>query len=213
MANLSWEMVIIDGGSTDSTIDIVNNLVCDLIVVSESDSGIYDAMNKGIRLATGDWLLFIGSDDYLNSKLDHCVLEMAFNKARYDNIDFISFSSIRDYGYSQEKLISRPRLLPFFNSIPHPSTFIKKSEILEGYSLNYKIASDYDFFLKKFLSGSSFLIIDDSLSIHSYGGFSSDSIKSQDEVHFIQQSLLTRKVYLMVVIVTKIKRWIKSLWR
>jgi len=213
MANLAWEMVIIDGGSTDSTVDIVNSLVCDLIVVSEPDGGIYDAMNKGVRLATGDWLLFIGSDDYLNSKLDPYILETAFNKAKYNKIDFISFSSIRDYGYSQEKLISSPRLLPFFNSIPHPSTFIKKSEILEGYSLKYKIASDYDFFLKKFLSGGKFLIINDSLSIHSYGGFSSDSLKSQDEIRLIQQRLLSRQVYLIVIFITKIKRWVKSLWR
>lgn len=62
------EYIIIDGGSTDRTCDIINSYISQIsIFVSEPDNGIYDAMNKGLDMATGDYLLFLGSDDHLMS--------------------------------------------------------------------------------------------------------------------------------------------------
>ena len=63
---IGFEVVVIDGASTDDTIRIVNQYNDSrIIVVSESDSGIYDAWNKGIKVSKGEWLLFLGSDDFL----------------------------------------------------------------------------------------------------------------------------------------------------
>ena len=61
------ELIIIDNCSTDSTLNIINkyNLRINLRVFSEPDSGIYDALNKGVVLASGEYILFLGSDDYL----------------------------------------------------------------------------------------------------------------------------------------------------
>lgn len=205
-ADLIWELVVVDGSSTDATVDIVRSFKCDIKLISETDSGIYDAMNKGIKMATGDWLIFIGSDDYLNVKIDPLELKKSFDKAKIGHLNFISFASIRDYGCNQEKLVPRPYLLPFINSIPHPSTFIRKKEVAKGYSLKYEIASDYDFFLRKFISGSKFLKINSSLVIHSYGGTSSNLIKSQNEVSSIQKDLLSSPIYFIVYALTIIKK-------
>lgn len=60
------ELLIIDGCSTDRTMDIVREFAESIdVIVSEVDKGIYDAWNKGIRLATGEWIMFLGADDYL----------------------------------------------------------------------------------------------------------------------------------------------------
>lgn len=60
-----WELLIVDGGSTDDTMDIVREYADRVRYVSEPDGGIYDAMNKGIAMASGEWLYFIGADDSL----------------------------------------------------------------------------------------------------------------------------------------------------
>lgn len=72
----NWEHIIIDGVSTDKTIDIVRMYPDSRIKINiEKDNGIYDAMNKGIKMAKGDWLYFLGSDDWL---YDEFVLEGVF---------------------------------------------------------------------------------------------------------------------------------------
>jgi glycosyltransferase involved in cell wall biosynthesis len=208
---IAWELVIVDGGSTDATVDIVRSFKCNLKLISEVDGGIYDAMNKGIKISSGDWLLFIGSDDYLNIKIDGMKLKKSFKVAKINRFDFISFTSVRDYGYKQERLTAKPRLLPFTNSIPHPSTFIRKNTAIKGYSLKYKIASDYEFFLKKFINGSKFLVIDEILTVHSYGGTSSDIEKSQNEVKAIQKRILPGPAYFIVSSLTIIRKKVKKI--
>ena len=60
------EYIIIDGGSADGTVDIIEKYVDRISYwVSEPDKGIYDAMNKGLKVANGDWAIFMGSDDYV----------------------------------------------------------------------------------------------------------------------------------------------------
>ena len=61
----SYELIIVDGGSTDNTKDILSKYSSSLIYISEKDQGIYDAMNKGIKKSVGRWLYFIGADDIL----------------------------------------------------------------------------------------------------------------------------------------------------
>ena len=71
------EYIVVDGGSTDGTIDILNRYKKNIsTLISEPDHGIYDAMNKGIRLATGDFLVFINSGDKFSS---HDILEKIFS--------------------------------------------------------------------------------------------------------------------------------------
>ena len=84
----NFELLIIDGKSTDNTLEIVRKFANDkrLKCTSESDSGIYDAMNKGIHKAKGEWIYFLGYDDFL---IDNDVLQEFANAIKTDQPDFI----------------------------------------------------------------------------------------------------------------------------
>jgi glycosyltransferase involved in cell wall biosynthesis len=83
-AGASMELVVVDGGSRDGTLDIVRELCPQARSISEPDRGIYDAMNKGISLAGGEWIYFLGADDALHSPDTLRRLEPHLNDPRLD---------------------------------------------------------------------------------------------------------------------------------
>jgi glycosyltransferase involved in cell wall biosynthesis len=81
------ELIIVDGESVDNTNEIINQYNKNInIFICEKDNGIYDAMNKGIVAASGDWLLFLGGDDVL---YDSEILASIFNDSNFDKVDFL----------------------------------------------------------------------------------------------------------------------------
>jgi|GEM_PF-745985 glycosyltransferase involved in cell wall biosynthesis len=150
----NYEIIFTDNASTDETLKIVSdfqaaNKHIRLKLSSEPDRGIYDAMNKGVALAEGQWLYFMGSDDrfYSPSVLSLVDAEIAKEYADlvYGNVQGIS-SNIR-YVYD-----TLPKVLA--TGIHHQSVFYRSLLFrdLGGYDLRYKIASDYHFTLKVFLN-------------------------------------------------------------
>lgn len=144
------ELIIIDGGSTDETISIIKKFQHPEIKwISERDNGIYDAMNKGICLASGDWLYFMGADDYFKNE---SVLEAVFceDLSEVDIVygDVYSIQLKRNYDgpTNTEKLL--------FSNLCHQSIFYRKSvfERLGNYSLDFKLFSDWEFNLRCFLN-------------------------------------------------------------
>lgn len=146
----SFEFIIIDGNSNDNSLEVINKYKKSICFwVSEEDNGIYQAMNKGIKVAKGEYLLFLNSGDVLNG-----------NKAIENYVNHPNFKGDVIYGnYKFEKgeKIYPEKLTPlhFFNSsLPHQSSFIKKELFSKFgfYDENYKIVSDKAFFIKCFLS-------------------------------------------------------------
>ena len=149
------EYIIIDGNSTDDTIDIVNSygnkISC---LISEDDDGLYDAMNKGIRIATGDVVGILNSDDfyYTNHVISDVAEVFIFNDVDsvYGDllyVDTIDTDSIRRYWKSGIFNIKKIRK---GWTIPHPTLFVKK-EIYKKfglYSIRLKNASDYEMILR-----------------------------------------------------------------
>lgn len=143
------EYIIIDGGSTDGTLDIIKQYESKIdLWISESDKGIADAMNKGLSLATGEYILFLHSDDYL---LDSSVLEKA---AMYltDSHDIVMFSIVLER--NGKRWTAKSRGLNFWinfkTGIFHQSVFCSKSlfQKIGTFDNQFHIVMDYDFFLR-----------------------------------------------------------------
>ncbi|WP_203257353.1 glycosyltransferase family 2 protein [Hyunsoonleella ulvae] len=144
----SFETIVIDGGSTDSSVDVILNYKDEISYwVSEKDNGIYNAMNKGIRSANNEYVLFLNSGDVFSSKsaLADAIPFIVEEDLISFNINFIGKETVR--------LVSPPKEMTFSymyaKTLPHPSTFIKKSlfEIVGFYDESFKIASDWKFYI------------------------------------------------------------------
>jgi len=147
------QYIVIDGGSTDNTISIINKYKDNVdIFITEPDNGIYDAMNKGLRLATGDIIGTLNADDYLAD--DDVLSDVAEVFAQqninilYGNLDFIDPN-----GKIVRKWRSGKYKSGMFNwgwMPPHPTFYCKRElfEGLGGYRLDYGSAADYELMLR-----------------------------------------------------------------
>lgn len=146
------EHIIIDGSSTDGTVEVISDHIRHQdIFISEKDFGIYDALNKGISVSTGDVIVFLHSDDvFSNHNLVEDVMK-AFLSAEFD-IVYGDVSFFRDSNFSKDVrryksgAISRARLS--WGWMPaHPALFIKKSiyNKFGFFKTDYKIAADYEY--------------------------------------------------------------------
>ena len=142
---LNFEWIIIDGNSTDGSLEYIISLdnTFSTTIISEDDKGIYDAMNKGINISNGDYLLFLNSGDtFFNiNSFDHISFEILNNR----NFDLYMF------GFQYENKVRYPKPLFWrFWSLPtsHQALIYKKHLFLPNlYSLEYRLGSDLDHFL------------------------------------------------------------------
>ena len=155
------ELIVIDGLSTDSTVDFIKQYEVKfkgrMRWISEKDKGIYDAMNKGISMATGDIVGILNSDDFYSS--DRILEEVAasFKKdykidAVYGDVHFIHQDQPEKCARYYSSAYFRPWLLRFGFMPAHPSFYVKR-EVYQRYglySLDYNIASDYDMMVRLF---------------------------------------------------------------
>jgi len=200
--------IIIDGGSTDNTLEIVNKYREAygerLSIVSESDKGIYDAMNKGVRLAEGDMIGILNSDDYYatDKVLDHVVLMLNSNpQLIYGNLRIIDDQNGRilrtwNPGYGNYMRGWIP---------PHPTLFISKKlyHQVGEYDLSYKISADYDMMIRCLakVAKTEIIYVDDDFVHMRIGGASNSGVKSIIEgIVQINSILKKNKVPFRVVV-------------
>ena len=141
-----FEHIVIDGGSTDGSVDIIKRYADKLAYwVSEPDKGIYNAMNKGILKAKGEYLLFINGGDWLAPN----ILSEVFKNSYTEDIVYGNFTYVKEDGTLIPEIYKRP--LTYIDiliySIGHPASFIKKSLFDKGlYNEDFRIVSDWAFF-------------------------------------------------------------------
>jgi glycosyltransferase involved in cell wall biosynthesis len=154
-----FEHIIQDGGSTDSTLDIVNQCKTQRMdVISEPDDGIYDAINRGLRRATGDVIGLLHSDDVFASETALQEIETAFAPGIdgvYGDLNYVSSDNLnhvlrrwRSGTYHPSKL--RKGWMP-----PHPTLYLRR-EVFDQwgyYDPEMKIAADYDAMLRWLIKG------------------------------------------------------------
>ena len=174
------ELIIIDGGSTDGTVEILEHNDSSIEYwESKPDRGISDAWNKGLTHANGDWILFLGGDDFIWKKHSlECIIPL-INEADetyriiYGHIAFVDSAenilSIRGKPWEQVK--KRFRTLEM--SIPHQGVFHHESLFRRygNFDINFKLIGDYEFLLRE-LKNNDALFIDQTVTAMGYGGLS-----------------------------------------
>ena len=155
------EYIVIDGGSTDTTLEILDEYKDRISnLVSEPDKGIYDAMNKGISLATGDVVGIINSDDVLFDRDVISRIALAFQEhkgceAVYSNLVYVKRNDL--------ETVTRTVIAPSFGLwkirfgfiMPHPSFYARRDLFsrLGKYKLDYRVAADFELMARFLLSG------------------------------------------------------------
>lgn len=177
-----YELIIVDGASTDGTKNMFSefekecrNRKIKLIIISEPDSGIYNAMNKGIDVSTGDWLIFMNSGDVF---ADEYVIENVFFDKNYD-----AFSVIYgDYFIKINKYIGKRECFPieiitkkWIGS--HQALFTKREKLTRRhYQEQYPICADYEWYLNSYLSGDKVCFVSTPICISDRSGISNTAI-------------------------------------
>ncbi len=162
----NYEYIVIDGKSNDNTISIVKEYEkkfnSKLKYISEKDKGIYDAMNKGIKIASGDIIGILNSDDVLAHKnvFKNIVENINENDGIYSNLLMLDENLNKPYRLFKSKKVSKK----LGWHMPHPTLYLKKDVYKRcgNFNINYKIAADLDFMLR---------IINSSLKLKYYNDF------------------------------------------
>ncbi len=206
------EYIVIDGGSNDGTIEILKRYQSGFaFFVSESDNGIYDAMNKGLAVASGEIVGFLNADDFYNKKI---LLDLA-NGYLSHKFDY-TFGSIDLYDKNNNYIesympLSKDIFLTkdtFVMPSPHMSFFITKSMLdkIGIFNLNYRSSADYDFMLRTIKVSRNVWYFP-----HSVGGYStigySNSYYQYYENYLILKSHHVRFIKRMVFIMTSILKY------
>lgn len=186
------EYIVIDGLSADGTQEIVRKYQ-DFIAyfVSEEDNGIYDAMNKGLRKATGDIIGIINSDDWYA----YDAVESAVDYLTREKTDVVYGRWHNVYLDGTEGDIPKKPLedIRYRMIIPHPTVFVKK-DVYKKYGLfdlKYQLAADYDFLLKIYYEGASFGYMDRIIAYFREGGRSErNGIQASEEARTIAMKYL-----------------------
>jgi glycosyltransferase len=151
----NYESIVIDGNSTDGTLGILESYRSRInYLISESDAGIYDAMNKGLRLASGDVVGFLNADDML---ADTKVFEKIASIFKDNNIDAVYGDLVYVSRLNSKKILRYWKSSTYKHSDfklgwmpPHPTLYIRKTTFdkLGNFDTRYKIAADYDLIIR-----------------------------------------------------------------
>lgn len=192
-SNNDIEYIIIDGSSTDGTLDVIkNNSQYIDKIISEKDNGIYDAINKGIKVASGDYVFILASDDILLKGSIKFFLE-----SLKSNIDVWCGSIVikQNYGKNYYCVYSESNFDFLYDhcSLRHPATFFRKSifERFGYYDTFYNISGDWEIFLRFYENKASFQIENYPIVLFSVNGVSSTSNLSRniidEDVHILRK--------------------------
>jgi len=165
------EYIVIDGNSKDQTINIINEYSTFIdVLISENDLGIYDAMNKGLKYANGEWVLFLNAGDCL---IPNDIINIIKNN--FNTIDEIIYGNIVVQHMNNNKRIKPASLFAFNYKMPfcHQAVLVKKI-LFTQYSIefdtSYKVAADYKLFYTFYKKKCKFKYLDVDISNYDLTG-------------------------------------------
>ena len=235
-----YECVVVDGGSKDNSVNVIKFYQREfeeqgvkLTYVSEKDKGIYDAMNKGIRMAIGEWCIFMNAGDWFYSEK---VLENVFEKKQYDGIGVVYgrwVTVMKDKvqegnvflvdekdqeEYAHLKCTKKfPKIGKMISS--HQAVFFRTELMKErNYNIQYRIVADFEWCMYAYLNGIKFKFVDEFICKFDFGGVSSIKLyeKNKESVavrhsYGVQDNWFVEKAKLFVWFV--LEKLVRSFWR
>lgn len=186
------ELIVVDGGSNDGTVELLKTYAVNTSFryISEKDNGIYDAMNKGAKLAEGKWFVYINAGDRL----------LQLPKEFDDTYEMSCFAVKTEEGVINPNYSWRLRL---YNTLPHQGIFYLKTSFT-GFDNTLKYFADYDYNLKFYAKNSHVFTSRDVVSFHSLLGVSNSS-KAGKELKFVLRKNTSLVWYLLSQILFKYK--------
>jgi glycosyltransferase involved in cell wall biosynthesis len=192
VANQSYpnvEYIIIDGGSTDGTLEIIKGYAASIDAwVSRSDSGMYYAMNEGLARGTGELIGIINGDDWY----ERDAIEIAVREFLASDRHTVIYGITRYYderGRDLDMILSYDhRKLPT-RMINHPACFIPKTlyQRFGTFDTTYRVAADYDLLLRFYRHGVPFRHVESILANFRHGGFSAQNQSAKEALHIRRQ--------------------------
>ena len=211
-----WECIVIDGASKDKTLKIISEYECKdcrIHHISEPDRGIYDAFNKGWKLAKGEWIYYLGSDDELfPNALEDLITSSGEAKACYGDMC---------YKYKRkDKYKSSKNNLRLGEMISHQSLIMRRSLLFElgGFDEKFKICADYDLIQRCLLNKIEFLHVDTfvcKFNTEGLTGTRTENLKeiaTIDSYYGIHGEIFLRCRYYVRRVKKVLKRYIKRLY-
>jgi glycosyltransferase involved in cell wall biosynthesis len=172
-----YEYLIIDGGSTDGSLDVIKEYSKKITFwSSESDHGVYDALNKGIKIANGEWVIFMNSGDvFIN---DSVLRQIFFNEIDTNSQIIYGNTVVKGNNNKIKPPAKINKGFFFFDTICHQSIFFKRTifDLIGSHNLNYKIVSDREFLLRAFINNLTFTYRDIDVCLWETEGLSSKNI-------------------------------------
>ncbi len=189
------EYIIIDGGSTDGTLDVIKKYTSYLdCLVSEPDSGIYSAMNKGLKLAKGSLLILLNADDSLVAKSS---ISYLVNNFSGNTEILVSDTLFQKNGIVKTLKASNSQALHLRIPFMHTSCFVSKSvyEQIGFFNETYRIAADVDFLMRVFKAKISIRFLDQPVICMKAGGISDKQfVAGRKEYRKIYQEHYHKKI-------------------
>ncbi|MGL4726226.1 MAG: colanic acid biosynthesis glycosyltransferase WcaE [Scandinavium sp.] len=189
---IEFEWIVVDGGSGDGTAEFLENLngEYNLRYISEKDKGIYDAMNKGINMARGNFAIFLNSGDVFHPEIVESVLQLG---SKNDDAMYIG-DAMLDFGDGHKVRRSAKHGWYIYHSLPasHQAIFFPLSGLQRyPYDLQYRVSSDYALAARMYKEGYSFKRIKGLVSEFSMGGVStSNNLELCQDAKKVQRQIL-----------------------
>jgi len=194
------ELIIIDGVSTDGSIDVIkqnkNNI---RYWVSEFDTGIYNAWNKGLEKASGDWIAFLGADDFFfdNQVLERIASELILTpkniRVVYGKIMLLNSIGEELFSVGEPWGIVKKQFQKFM-AIPHQGVFHKRDLFadLGLFDESFKITGDYEFLLRELTNGDAYFVHNLTVACMRQGGISS---KLENSIAILKELKRAQKIH------------------
>jgi len=187
------ELIVVDGGSSDGTMDILRSFDNAIDYwISEPDKGIYDAMNKGIAVATGEYILHLNAGDRLR-----CIPRRELQACLAEGVDMASFAvDVEVFGIHRPH--PRPFLGRFVNNWHHQGTFYRRKNHL-GYDTQYRVHGDFDLNQRAIIAGRSIRCFKLVIAEMGGGGVSSHGMVHLEINHLVRKNFGLRYLCLAML--------------